>query len=266
MITAAPIGAELSRSEYPNLPLTPKEMAEEAHRCWCEGASVIHVHARTTDGRSTQDRRVYQDIIGEIKARCDVIVQVSTGGDVRMTPEERIDAVHSSPDMATLSLGTVNFGYDVFYNPLTTVERFAEVMRDQGVKPELEVFDTGMIETAKRLIQRSLLSRPLHWSLIMGVPGGIGGNISDLVHLVGSLPPGDTWQVGGIGRHQLPLTTAAMAMGGHVRVGAEDNIYFRHGKKITSSAQLVHRAAEISRLLERPLAETAESRRILSLA
>lgn len=243
IITVAPVGAELTRREFPTLALTPGEIADEVYRCWNEGASIAHLHARTTDGRPTQSAQVYKEIIERIKAKCDIVIQVSTGGAVDMKPSERIEAIDSAPEMATLTLGTINFGKDIFFNPLETVEHFAKSILEMGIKPELEVFDLGMVYTAFDLIDRNYLLPPFHWSIMMGVSGGVGGSIRDLSYIVGLLPENDTWQVGGIGQHQLPLSAAAIAMGGHVRVGAEDNIYLRAGEKITSSAQLVARAA-----------------------
>jgi len=265
IITAAPVGAELTRKEYPDLPITPDEIAEEAFRCWNEGASIVHLHARLPDGRPTQRRSIYEEIIGKIRAKCDLIIQVSTGGQVGMTPEERIDSIYTDTDMATLTLGTVNFSEDVFLNSLPMIESFAGALLKKKLKPEIEIFDVGMVYTAFGLLKRKVLKAPLHWSFIMGVPGGVAGRLEELVHLVGLIPKGDTWQVGGVGLSQLPLSMAAILMGGHVRVGAEDNIYFCKGQKIRSSAELVKRTVAISRLAERDVATTQEARKILSL-
>jgi 3-keto-5-aminohexanoate cleavage enzyme len=182
-----------------------------------------------------------------------------------MGANERIEPLDAEPEMASLTLGTINFGYDIFTNPLGLIETFASAMRKKRIKPELEVFDTGMIQTGLMLIDQGLLDEPLHWSFITGVSGGVGGDLIDLVHMVNKLPSAHTWQVGGIGRYQLLLGNCAISMGGHVRVGAEDNIYYRKGQKIKSSAELVRRIAQLANVLDRPIASPHEARRILSL-
>lgn len=266
IITAALTGAEVSREQQPALPITPDEIAVAAAACVEAGASIVHLHARRPDGTPTQDKAVYQEIIAAIRSRCDVIVQVSTGGAVGMTAAERLAPLTLAPEMATLSMGSVNFGDDVFLNPPADMRAFAQAMQKHGVKPELEIFDSGMLATASRWLKKGWLASPLHLDLVLGVPGAMPGTPESLMFLRSQLPPGATWTVAGIGSAQLALGVLAIVLGGHVRVGFEDNLFFRKGELATSNAQLVARIATISRAMDRALATPDEARAILRLA
>ena len=230
IITAALVGAELSRQDTPYLPLTPEEIAAEARMCLDAGAAMVHLHARAVDGSPTQDLAAYRAIIEAVRARApEIVIQVSTGGAVWMSAEERLQPLEAQPEMASLTTGTVNFGEEVFSNTMPMVREFARQMQLRGIRPEIEVFDSGMIPAAMRLLKEGLLSEPLHFNLVLGVPGGAAGTLKNLMHMVESLPSGCTWTASGIGAAQLPLTTAAILLGGNVRVGLEDNIYYRRG-------------------------------------
>ncbi|MGQ0711519.1 MAG: 3-keto-5-aminohexanoate cleavage protein [Rhodoferax sp.] len=265
IITAALTGAEVTRAQQPALPLTPEEIGIAAAECAAAGASIVHVHGRLADGTPTQDKEVYRQIIEAVKKRCDVIVQVSTGGAVGMAPQERLAPVTLRPEMATLSMGSVNFGGDVFLNAPVDMEVFAREIRAQGVKAELEIFDSGMLATAKRWLAKGLLDAPAHFDLVLGIPGAMPGTPQALMYLLGELPAGATWTVAGIGAAQLPLATLAIVLGGHVRVGFEDNVYYRKGELAASNAQLVARIARIATELDRPVATPLEARRILGI-
>lgn len=265
IITAAVVGAETTRADNPNLPLTPEEIGEAVAACREAGAAIVHLHVRDAEGRPTQSREVFAAAIGEIRRRTDIIIQVSTGGAVGMTAEERLQPVELRPEMATLTVGTVNFGDDVFLNPPVLIEKFAARMKELGVKPEVEVFDVGMVAAAERLVKKGLLTPPLHFDLVMGVPGGIPGTPKNLLHLVELLPPGSTWSVAGIGRAELSLGTMAIVLGGHVRVGLEDNTFYTKGVLAESNAQLVARIARIAAELGRPAATPDEAREILGM-
>jgi 3-keto-5-aminohexanoate cleavage enzyme len=265
IITAALTGAEVTREQQPALPVTPQEIAIAAEECAKAGASIVHLHAREADGTPTQDRETYRRIIAAIRERCDVIVQVSTGGAVGMTSAERLAPVTLAPEMATLSMGTVNFGDDVFMNHPADMETFLHAMQQHGVKPEFEIFDTGMITTLNRWLKKGLLQGPQHVDFVLGIPGGMAGTPQALLYMVEQLPPAATWTVAGIGSAQLPLGTLAILLGGHVRVGFEDNVYYRKGELASSNAQLVSRIARISEELNRPVATPAQARAILGL-
>ncbi len=266
IITAAIVGAEVTRDINPSVPLTPDELAQAAYECCKAGAAIVHLHARDKDGNPTQDKEVFAEIIRLIKDKCDIIVQISTGGAVTASVEERLAPISLKPEMGTLTTGTVNFGNDVFMNSPEYVEKIARALQENGVKPEVEVFEVGMIQNALNLIKKGLLSEPLHFDFVMGVPGAIPGTIKNLLHLSESIPPGSTWTVAGIGRAELPLATMAIMMGGHVRVGYEDNVYYSRGVLAESNAQLVERVVRLAKELGREVATPAEARGILGIA
>lgn len=265
IITAAITGAEVTKEIQPALAITPEEIAEDAYQCYKSGASIVHVHAREADGAPTQDKDTYGKIKEHLEKKCDVIFQPSTGGAVWHSPEERLQPVELKPEMATLSCGTTNFGPDVFMNTEEYMEKFAKRMQELGVKPELEIFERGMIENAKKLVKKGLLNTPLHFDFVLGVPGAAPGNPEDLLFMVDKIPRGSTWTVAGIGRHELPLATLAIILGGHVRVGFEDNVYYEKGVLAKSNAQLVERIVRIAKELGREVATPEEARKILGL-
>lgn len=265
IITAALTGAEVTKDIQPNLPVSPDEIAEAAYECYKAGASIVHVHARDEQGNPTQDYDVYKAIKEKIEAKCNVIVQPSTGGATWHTPEERLQPVELKPEMATLSCGTCNFGNDVFMNSTEYIEKFATRMKELGVKPEIEVFERGMIENAKRLIKKDLVQTPVHFDFVLGVPGACPGTPEDLMHMVRCIPEGSTWTVAGIGRSETPLAMLSIILGGHVRVGFEDNIYYSKGVLAESNAQLVERIVRIAKEAGREVATPDEARKILNL-
>ena len=265
IITVAAIGAEVTKKDNPALPISPIEIAEEVAKCYKAGASIAHIHARDKGGNPTQSKEVYQEIITEIKKRCDIIIQVSTGGAVGMTREERIAPVTLSPEMCTLSTGTCNFGPDVFMNTQGDMEFFASEIAKYKVIPEIEVFDYGMIFNAKNLMKKGFIPQKVNFDFVLGVPGALPGTPKALITLVEELPPGCTWTVAGIGRYELPLAMMAIAMGGNVRVGFEDNIYYSKGVLAESNAQLVERIARLSKESGREIANPDEAREILNL-
>ena len=265
MITAAVVGAEVMREQTPHVPYTPGEIADECARCREAGAVMVHVHGRRDDGTPTQDRETFKAILEGVRERCDALVQFSTGGAVWMSVAERIDAVDLRPDMATLTTGTVNFGDDVFMNSLPMIREIATALASHGVRPEIEVFEVGMVDTALRLLREGLLEGPLHFDFVLGVPGAMGGRRENLEFLVSMIPEGSTWSVAGVGRHELPLARAAIEMGGHVRVGLEDNIYLSKGVLAKGSYELVEVVAGYAAELGRPLATPEQAAQILRL-
>lgn len=265
VITVALDGAEVTREQSRYLPVSPEEIAVDAERCRNAGAAMVHVHGRRPDGSPTQDAAVYAEIIQAVRARTDVIVQVSTGGAVGMAAQERLAPVLLKPEMASLTTGTVNFGSGVFMNSPDMIEEFARAMVANGVVPEIECFDLGHIDNALALVRKGILALPLHFDFVMGVPGGIGPTVRNLVHMSESIPAGCTWSVAGIGRAQLPLATTAIVLGGHVRVGLEDNLYYSKGV-LASNEMLVARVVRLARELGREVATPDEARRILRLA
>jgi 3-keto-5-aminohexanoate cleavage enzyme len=265
ILTCAITGAETTRAQQPALPITPREQAQAALECLQAGASVIHLHVREDDGTPSQRLERFEESITEIRKLCgDIIVQISTGGAVGEPIENRARPLElqgkARPEMASLNLGSMNFGSDVFWNHPKDIQGLAERMKKHGIVPELEIYELGMLEQASRLIKQGVLSAPFHFQFVLGVPGGMSGDLRNLVHLLGFLPAGAHWGVAGVGRFQLPIAAHALVMGGHVRVGFEDNIYFRKGELAKSNADLVARVARIARELDRPVASVAQAR------
>jgi 3-keto-5-aminohexanoate cleavage enzyme len=265
IITVAPVGAELTPDQTPHLAVTPKKLGEVARKVREAGASMIHVHCRNDDGTNTHDVERFKAAFDEVRAQSDLIVQFSTGGAIGMTPEERASVLALRPEMATLTCGTVNFGDDVFENSFPIMRGILKKMNEFGVRPELEIFDKGHLSNARRLEKEGLLSFPQHVDFVLGVPGGLDASVQNLCDLVDALPEGCTWSVAGIGRMQLPMAMAALAMGGHVRVGLEDNIYYSRGRLATNE-ELVARVVRLADELGRPVATPDQARQILGLA
>ncbi|MBP6323246.1 MAG: 3-keto-5-aminohexanoate cleavage protein [Fusobacteriaceae bacterium] len=267
IITAAICGAEVTKEHNPAVPYTVEEIAREAETAYKAGASIIHLHVRTDEGKPTQDRERYRACMEAIKAKCpDVIIQPSTGGAVGMTAEQRLQPTELHPEMATLDCGTLNFGGDeIFENTENMIKEFGTKMIERGIKPELECFDKSMIEMALRLHKKGFIKAPMHFSFVMGVNGGIGGDIRDFAFLRGSIPEGSTYTVAGIGRHEFNLATLAIIDGGHVRVGFEDNTSISKGVLAKSNGELVEKVARLAKELGREIATPAEARKILGL-
>lgn len=267
IITAAICGAEVTKEHNPAVPYTVEETVREAKSAYDAGAAIIHLHVREDDGTPTQSAARFKVIIDEIKKVCpDVIIQPSTGGAVGMSNEERLQPIGLLPEMATLDCGTCNFGGDdIFVNTENTIIEFAEKMKALNIKPECEVFDKGMIDMALRLAKKGHILKPLHFNFVMGVNGGISGTLRDLMFMIGSILEGSTYTVSGVGRTQLPMAAAAIAAGGNVRVGFEDNVYLSKGVLLKSNGEIVSRVAEIARLLGREIATPDEAREILGL-
>jgi 3-keto-5-aminohexanoate cleavage enzyme len=264
IVTVAAVGAELTPEQTPHLPITPEQLGETAALCRAAGASMIHVHCRRDDGTNTSDVGRFNEAMAAIRARSDLIVQFTTGGAIGMTAAERAAPLQLRPEMATLTCGTVNFGDDVFMNSFPIMRGIlAEIVR-YGVRPEIEIFDAGHLSNAKRLANEGLLAFPAHVDFVLGVPGGLDASARNLIQLVDALPAGCTWSVAAIGRDQLPIATVAIAMGGHVRVGLEDNIYYSKGR-LARNDELVARVVRIAVELGRPVATPDQARRLLGL-
>jgi len=239
ILTCCPVGAEVTRAQHPRFPYTPAEIARESIAAAHAGAAIIHLHVREADGTPSQSPTVFAETIRLIQAEVDPIIQISTGGAVTASEDERLLPVRElvpAPEMASLTMGTVNFGDDVFWNPPSLIETFAGEFQKRRIKPELEIFEPGMIAAALRLQKKGLLSDPLHFDFVLGVPGASPGTVKALLHMVEQIPADATWTVAGIGAAELNLGLVALALGGHVRVGFEDNLYYRKGEIAESNA------------------------------
>jgi len=264
IVTVAPVGAELTPDQTPHLALTPEHLGSVARACEEAGASIIHVHCRNDDGTNTHDVARFRAARDAIRAASDLIVQFSTGGAIGITPQERAAPLELRPEMATLSCGTVNFGDDIFENSFPIMRGIAAALTQHGVTPELEVFDLGHLANAKRLAAEGTIRLPAHVDFVLGVPGALDATVENLVDCVRALPPGCTWSVAGIGRQQLQLAAVAIAMGGHVRVGLEDNLYYGKGR-LARNEELVARVARIAEEAGRPVATPDQAREMLGL-
>jgi 3-keto-5-aminohexanoate cleavage enzyme len=267
IITCAITGAETTKDKQPNLPVTPDEQARAAEEAVKAGAAVIHLHVREDDGKPCQRPERFKEAIDAIRKRVpEAIIQISTGGAVGETIENRARPLALKPEMASLNLGTMNFGDEVFFNHPRDIVGLASQMHKMGVLPELEIYEAGMLESAFRLAKQGILREPFHFQFVLGVPGGMSGDPRNLMHLISLLPPGARWGVAGIGRFELPLSVQALLLGGHVRVGFEDNIFYRKGEVAKSNAQLVERVARLAREMEREVATPQMARKLLGIA
>jgi len=265
IITAAICGAEVTKKHNPSIPYTVAEIAREAASAYNAGASIIHLHVRKDDGTPTQDKARFKACIDAILERCpDVIIQPSTGGALGMSDEERLQPTELGPEMATLDCGTLNFGGDeVFVNTDNSIKNFGRIMIERGVKPEIEVFDKGMVDYALKFAKEGFIKKPMHFDFVLGVQMAAAGR--DLTFMVDSIPEGSTWTVAGIGRHEFPMAMMGVAMGGHVRVGFEDNIYLSKGVLAKSNGELVQKVVDMAKLIGREVATPDEAREILSI-
>lgn len=265
IITAAVTGSLPTRKKTPYVPIRPEEIVDAGVRCEQAGAAVIHVHARNPQDESpSTDFQIFKEIHEGLKERTNLIIQISTGGRAGMAYEQRSDRLALKPEMASLTTGSVNFPDSVYANSPELIERLARDMRTYGIKPEMEIFDVSMIRNAVELAEKGLAEAPLHFDFVMGLKGAIPATIENLVHLKNSIPAGSTWTVAGIGAAQLVMNTHAILMGGHVRIGLEDNIYFRKGE-LAPNERFVERMVELAAELGRATASPDEARRIMHL-
>ena len=265
IITVAGIGAELTRAQQPNLPLTADEIASDARACEEAGASIYHLHVRDEAGLPTMDVEIYRTVHDAIRDATDLIVQFSTGGAVTDGEAERIAPLGLQPEMATLTPGSVNFGDAVFSNPLPLVRRFFERMTEKGVLPEFEIFDVGMLRTAERLVTDYGSDHHLHYDFVLNVPGGLPAWPDSIGFLRAHLPKDATWSATGIGSAHVAVASEAIEAGGHVRTGFEDVLWFERDVRATSNAQLIRRVAEMAGRAGRRVASPEQARQILEL-
>ncbi|MFO8090930.1 MAG: 3-keto-5-aminohexanoate cleavage protein [Desulfatiglandaceae bacterium] len=270
IITAAVCGSAPMKTQNPSVPYSPAEIAAEALRSWRAGAAITHIHVREPEtGTPAFARELFSEVLERIRAESDMLVNLTTSGFNIKGPDigrQRLIPVELGPDLCSLDVGSLNFRDGrVFENPPAWVELAAKTMQDAGVKPEMEVFDIGHIRQSKDLVSKGLIDDPPYFQLCLGVPWGIEGTLESLMEMQRRLPSGAQWSALGVGPLQLPLNTHALLMGGHVRVGFEDNIYLERGVKADSNARFVERVVELAGLLQRKVASPAEARAILNI-
>ena len=267
LITVAPTGAEHAKADVPNLPVTLDELVSTAKDCERVGASMIHVHIRGADTRPTLDLGLLRETVSALRAETDLVVQLSTGGAVTDPEEHRLRVLEAGPDSASCTMGTVNFGDDVFMNRWEFVVELHKRMRDRGIVPEYEIFDLGQLTSLHRLLDQHGLPAGghVHVDLVMGVPGGMPGDTETLAAALRMIPDGATFSATGIGRSSIPVMFAALSAGGHLRVGMEDTVSYARGERVRDNAQLVARASGLARIAQRPPLPSDEVRKLLGV-
>jgi uncharacterized protein (DUF849 family) len=267
LITVAPTGAESAKADVPALPVTVEEVVAAARDCQAVGAAVIHLHVRDAETRPTLDLGRVREVVAAVRESTDLVVQLSSGGAVTDPFDARLAVLDAEPDAASLTLGTVNFGRDVFANPWDLIVELHTRMQERGIVPEYEAFDLGQLATLARLLDRHGLpyGGHVHVDLVMGVPGGMPGTAQALTACLPMLPPGATFSATGVGRTSLPVMLAALSAGGHLRVGMEDTLTYAPGEPVRDNAQLVARAAGLARIAQRPPMSTDDARSMLGI-
>jgi len=272
IITVAVSGNWGDKSKNPAFPMTPSEIADAAYESYLAGASIVHIHIRDENGLPSMRVDLFREAISLIKKRCDMIINVTSSGghtlNSMVSNESRIAPFRElKPELGSYDCGTMNwFHKTIFENSPEFLMALGKVMQEVNTKPELEIFDIGMLDTAKHYIETGLIKTPAHFQFIMGAPGGMAGTVENLVYVHSQLPEGSTWSASGIGKAHIPIMLATLAMGGHIRVGFEDNMYYSHGVLAKSNAQLVERAARLIVDSGFEVATPSEAREILGLS
>ena len=268
IITVGITGSRITRQQTPHIPILPEEIAQSGIEAWRAGASILHIHVRDPrTGLGAQDLSVFKEVVDRIRSETNVILCLTTSGIPGRNLEfrERLVPLSLNPELVSFDAGSINMRENVFLNPPEFLELLAKETLEKGIKPELEVFEVGMVETCIRYLEKGLLKPPLHFQFVLGVVGGMPATAKSLLHLSEIVPVGSTWSVIGIGPGQLPMAMIAMTMGGHVRVGLEDNIFYSRGVLAKTNAELVERIVRISKEFGREVATPDEARKTLSL-
>lgn len=267
IITVATTGAWPTKKDNPNIPLTPEEIAEDVYQCYKAGAAIAHLHMRDDEGQGTMDKERFEKTVQLIREKCDIVLNLTTSGDLNATDETRQAHLKSiKPELASYDCGSMNWMHQtVFLNTPSFLEELGHTMQAYNVKPEIEIFDGGMVYNSLYYLKKGVLKGPLHYQFVLGAAGGMAATIENLVFLKSLIPEGSTWSALGIGKGHVPIMLAAIAMGGHIRVGMEDNVMFNKGELAESNAQFVTRAANIIRESGNEVATPQEAREILGL-
>ncbi len=272
IITIATTGAWPTKENTPNVPIAPEEIAEEIYNCWKEGAAICHIHVRNNEGKAAMDFDNFKKTVELLRAHkdCDIIINLTTSGGVNLLEEDRLRPFSELlPEMASFDCGTMNWQHTtIFENNPKFLERLGTLMQEKNVKPEIEVFDPGMIYEAGYYLKKGFIKAPLHFQFCMGVAGGIAANTKNLVFMKGimdEVAPGSTWSAFGVGKGAMEITYAAIAMGGNIRVGMEDNVFMRKGVLAENNMEFVRRARNIIETFTCEVATPDEARQILGL-
>jgi 3-keto-5-aminohexanoate cleavage enzyme len=269
IINAAITGSRNLRDIAPYIPYTPEEIVQSSIECWNAGAAIVHIHVRDPhSGLGAQDPELFRQVVEPLREQTDVIVNLTTSGIAgrNLPMEDRLKSLELGPDMASFDAGSINLGGGVFINPPEFLELAANEMKRLGVKPEIEVFDSGMITTALAMKKKGKLEDPLYFQFVLGTPSGAAATPKSLLHLTEIIPEESIWSVTGVGRAHLPMSMMALLMGGHIRLGMEDNLYYEKGVLAKTNAQFVERIARIAREYDREIASPDEAKAILGLS
>lgn len=267
IITVATTGAWPTKKDNPNVPLTPEEIADDVYACWKAGAAIAHLHMRDVGGNGTMDQSLFEKTVALIRKKCDIVINCTTSGDLNATDETRQAHLKSiRPEMASYDCGSMNWMHStLFINHPVFLEELGLTMQAYNVKPEIEVFDSSFIYNAMHYEKKGVIKTPVHYQLVLGAAGGTAATVENLVYLKNLIPEGSTWSAFGIGRGHMPILYATIALGGHIRVGMEDNVLYSKGNLASSNAQFVERAARIIREYGNEVATPDDAREILSL-
>ncbi len=268
ILTVAPTGAWPTKNETPYVPLQPEEIAKEIYDCWKAGASVAHIHVRDDEDKSSMSLEKFRETVKHIRATdCDIVLNLTTSGELGLSDDERMQhLIELRPEMGSYDCGSMNWQHTtVFENSPKFLEKLGTTMQEINVKPEIEIFDGGMIANAKYYLKKGFLKGPLHFQFVLGAAGGMEATVENLVFLKNQLPEGSTWGALGIGKGHLPVMYAALALGGHVRVGMEDNIMYDKGVLAKSNVEFVERTKRIVKEMNKEIATPDEARQILGL-
>ncbi len=268
ILTVATTGAWPSKKDCPNIPLQPDEIAREVYACWQAGASVAHIHVRDDEGKSSMNTEKFKETVSRIRATdSDIVLNLTTSGQLGLSDEERMKHIIAlKPDMASYDCGSMNWMHStVFENSPVFLEKLGICMQDNSVKPEIEIFDAGMVYNALYYLKKGVLKAPLHFQFVLGAPGGMDATVENLVFLKSLIPADSTWGALGIGKGHLPILYTTLALGGHVRVGMEDNIYYSKGLLANSNVEFVERVKRIVKEFGKEIATPAEAREILGI-
>lgn len=268
IITAAITGSRINRQQTPYIPITPEEITQSSIEAWEAGAAIVHIHMRDPKtGLGTPDVALFRQVVEKLREQTDLILNLTTSGipGINLPTEQRLAPLQLKPELASLDAGSINLGGDVFINTPEFLETAAKQMKELDIKPELEIFDIGMIIHCLRMRDQGLLEEPLHIQFVLGTPHGSPATPKALIHMLDLIPKNSTWSIIGIGKNHLPMNMLGLILGGHVRVGLEDNIYYERGVLAKSNAQLVERIVRITKEYGREIATPDEAREILGL-
>jgi 3-keto-5-aminohexanoate cleavage enzyme len=268
LITVAPTGAETAKADWPQLPTTMAELVETAVACEAAGASLIHIHIRDASHRPSLDAVLLRESVQAVREQTSMVIQLSTGGSVHDPLQKRLTVLDAEPDSCSLTCGTTNFGDDVFLNPYPFMAQLYQLAQEREIVPEFELFDLGHVAALRRLLDAfgPPFGGAVHVDFVTGVPGGMPGTPAALLAGIQALPTEVTsWSATGVGRSHLPIAAAALASGGHLRVGMEDTLTYAKGQPVQRNDELVSRAADLARLMQRPPLTTDQARAMLSI-